>query len=98
MRILTRYVVRESVLATLGVAITLLLIMLANLLARVLAQAADGVLPTSLIPALMGFNTVKLLIYVLPVGLFIGLMFALGRMSRDFELTVLRACGFSLGI
>jgi lipopolysaccharide export system permease protein len=96
MRILTRYVVRESVLATLGVAITLLLIMLANLLARVLAQAADGSLPTSLIPALMGFNAVKLLIYVLPVGLFIGLMFALGRMSRDSELTVLRSCGFSL--
>ncbi|HQS01709.1 MAG: hypothetical protein B7Y07_02465 [Halothiobacillus sp. 24-54-40] len=96
MRILTRYVVRESVLATIGVASTLLLIMLANLLARVLAQAADGTLPTSLIPALMGFNAVKLLIYVLPVGLFIGLMFALGRMSRDSELTVLRSCGFSL--
>jgi lipopolysaccharide export system permease protein len=96
MRILTRYLVRESMFATAGVAITLLLIMLANLLARVLAQAADGSLPTSLIPALMGFNAVKLLIYVLPVGLFIGLMFALGRMSRDSELTVLRSCGYSL--
>ncbi len=96
MRILTRNVVRESLYATAGVATTLLLIMLANLLARVLAQAADGTLPTSLIPALMGFNAVKLLIYVLPVGLFIGLMFALGRMSRDSELTVLRSCGFSL--
>lgn len=96
MRILTRYVVRESLYATAGVATTLLLILLANLLARVLAQAADGTVPTSLIPVLMGFNTVKLLIYVLPVGLFIGLMFALGRMSRDSELTVLRSCGFSL--
>ncbi|MHB9021287.1 MAG: LPS export ABC transporter permease LptF [Halothiobacillus sp.] len=96
MPILTRYVLRESSMATVGVAFTLLLIMLANLLARALAQAADGTLPTSLIPALMGFNTVKLLIYVLPVGLFIGLMFALGRMSRDSELTVLRACGFGV--
>lgn len=80
--------------ATLGVIVIVMLIMLANLLARSLSAAADGSLPTSLIPAMLGFNAVKLLIYVLPVGLFIGLMFALGRMNRDSELTVLRACGY----
>lgn len=94
MLILKRYLLREALVATLGVTLILMLIMLANLLARSLSAAAEGVLPTSLIPAMMAFNAVKLLIYVLPVGLFIGLMFALGRMNRDSELTVLRACGF----
>ena len=94
MPILNRYLLREASIATFGVTLIVMLIMLANLLARSLSAAADGSLPSSLIPAMMGFNAVKLLIYVLPVGLFIGLMFALGRMSRDSELTVLRACGF----
>lgn len=94
MPILNRYLLREASVATLGVTLIVMLIMLANLLARSLSAAADGTLPSSLIPAMMGFNAVKLLIYVLPVGLFIGLMFALGRMSRDSELTVLRACGY----
>lgn len=97
MSILTRYVLRESGMATLAVGATVLLIMLANLLAKALGIAAEGALPPSLIPAMMGFNAVKLLIYVLPVGLFIGLMFALGRLSRDSELTVLRSCGFGPG-
>lgn len=94
MPILHRYLLREASVATLGVTLIVMLIMLANLLARSLSAAADGSLPSGLIPAMMGFNAIKLLIYVLPVGLFIGLMFALGRMSRDSELTALRACGY----
>jgi lipopolysaccharide export system permease protein len=97
MSILTRYFLREAGIATLGVGATILLVMLANLLAKTLAMTADGSLPASLIPAVMGFNAINLLMYVLPVGLFIGLMLALGRLSRDSELTVMRACGFGSG-
>lgn len=94
MPILTRYLVREGAVAFFAVTAVLMLIMLANLLAKALGMAADGSLPARLVPLLVGFNAVKLLIYVLPVGLFIGLMFALGRMNRDSELSVLRSCGF----
>ena len=94
MQILTRYLVREASIAVFAVSAVVMLIMLANLLAKALGLAADGSLPARLVPVLVGFNAVKLLIYVLPVGLFIGLMFALGRMNRDSEMTVLRACGY----
>lgn len=97
MSILTRYFLREASVATLGVGTTVLLIMLANLLAKTLGMTAEGLLPAQLIPAIMGFNAINLLMYVLPVGLFIGLMLALGRLSRDSELTVMRACGFGPG-
>lgn len=94
MSILTRYFLREASIATLGVGATVLLIMLANLLAKALGMTAEGSLPANLIPAIMGFNAINLLMYVLPVGLFIGLMLALGRLSRDSELSVMRACGY----
>ncbi|ANJ66199.1 LPS export ABC transporter permease LptF [Halothiobacillus diazotrophicus] len=94
MSILTRYFLRESGVATLGVGATVLLIMLANLLAKALGMTAEGALPAHLIPAIMAFNAVNLLMYVLPVGLFIGLMLALGRLNRDSELSVMRACGY----
>lgn len=94
MGVLTRYLWREAGVSALAVGIVLLLIMMANILARLLSAAADGSLPSHLIGVMLGFNAVKLLIYVLPVGLFIGVMFALGRMNRDSELSVLRACGF----
>ncbi len=94
MGVLTRYLWREAGISALAVGAVLLLIMMANILARLLSSAADGSLPSNLIWLLLGFNAVKLLIYVLPVGMFIGVMFALGRMSRDSELSVLRACGF----
>ncbi|WP_407275110.1 LPS export ABC transporter permease LptF [Halothiobacillus sp. DCM-1] len=94
MRVLTRYLWREIGLAALAVGGALFLIMMANLLARLLSAVAEGSLPSQLLWMMLGFNAIKLLIYVLPVGLFIGVMFALGRMSRDSELSVLRACGY----
>ncbi len=94
MGVLTRYLWREAGVSSLAVGGVLMLVLLANLLARLLSAAADGSIPSHLIWIMLGFNAIKLLIYVLPVGLFIGVMFALGRMNRDSELSVLRACGF----
>lgn len=93
---LARYLRREALIAIAAVAIVLLLIMAANLLAQALSLAVDGTLPTALVPQLIGFNLVKMLMYVIPVALFIGLMFALGRLNRDSEQTIMRSSGFGL--
>jgi len=93
---LASYLRREALISIGAVATVLTLIMATNLLARALSLAADGSLPAALVPRLMGFNLVKMLMYVLPVALFIGLMFALGRLNRDSEQTIMRASGFGL--
>ncbi|MFO7582823.1 LPS export ABC transporter permease LptF [Guyparkeria sp.] len=94
--ILARYLRREALISISAVAIVLMLIMATNLLARALSLAADGTLPANLVPVLLGFNLVKMLMYVFPVALFIGLMFALGRLNRDSEQTIIRSSGFGL--
>lgn len=93
---LAGYLRREALISIGAVATVLMLIMATNLLARALSLAADGTLPAALVPKLLGFNLVKMLMYVLPVALFIGLMFALGRLNRDSEQTIMRASGFGL--
>jgi len=93
MSVLTRYLLREAILGFLGVTVVLALVMSANIFVQSLALAADGSIPPDLIPWLVVINGVKLLSYVLPASLFLGLMFALGRLSRDSELGVMRACG-----
>jgi lipopolysaccharide export system permease protein len=94
--ILARYLRREALVSISAVAVVLMLIMATNLLARALSLAAEGTLPAGLVPVVLGFNLVKMLMYVFPVALFIGLMFALGRLSRDSEQTIIRSSGFGL--
>ena len=93
---LGNYLRREALISIGAVATVLMLIMATNLLARALSLAADGTLPAALVPKLLGFNLVKMLMYVIPVALFIGLMFALGRLNRDSEQTIMRSSGFGL--
>ncbi|QGT77995.1 LPS export ABC transporter permease LptF [Guyparkeria halophila] len=93
---LAGYLRREALISIGAVTTVLMLIMATNLLARALSLAADGTLPAALVPNLLGFNLVKMLMYVVPVATFIGLMFALGRLNRDSEQTIMRSSGFGL--
>ncbi len=93
---LAGYLRREALISIGAVFVVLMLIMSTNLLARALGLAAEGTMPAGLVPKLLGFNLVKMLMYVVPVALFIGLMFALGRLNRDSEQTIMRSSGFGL--
>lgn len=93
MKVLDRYLLREFGLTVLAVLLVLMLVALANAFAQLLALAAGGGLPEHLIPVLLQANAVKFLSFVLPVAFFLGLMLGLGRLYRDSEMAVLRACG-----
>jgi len=95
MRIISRYVTKEIVLAFLTVTGILLLIVLGNRFAVYLAKAATGELPVSFVFYIVGLFVPELLSYLIPLGLLIGLLFALGRLYIDSEMTVLFACGVS---
>lgn len=95
--ILHRYLLRESIQSAAAILLVLILVISANLLARALSLVAEGELPGSMVPALILFNALRMLTYLLPVALFLGLMFAMGRLARDSELAIFRACGFGVG-
>lgn len=91
--IIDRYLLREFFLNLLAVTSVLWLIFVATRFARYLAQAAVGNLPSDVIFILLGYNSLGALSILLPMGTFLAVMLALGRMNADNELTVMSSCG-----
>ena len=92
LRILDRYIFREIATSWLGVTLVLLLILLTNQFARVLGDVAKGRLPKDAALDVIGFSAVQYLTILVPIGLFLAIMLALGRLYRDSELPAMMAC------
>ncbi len=95
--ILDRYVLREYLAGTLAAVIVLLVIFTGSTFAEVVNKVASGRLPGSVMFTVLGLNLVNTLQALLPMGMFLGMLFALGRMYRDSEMHVLLASGFGPG-
>lgn len=91
-RILDRYIFREIATAWVGVTMVLLLILLTNQFARVLGDVAKGKLPKNAAFDVIGLSAVQYLTILVPIGLFLAIMLALGRLYRDSELPAMMAC------
>lgn len=93
--VIDRYFLREFLVNLFAVVAVLWLIYVATRFARYLAQAAVGNLPSEVIFTLLGYSSLGALSLLLPIGAFLAVMLALGRMNSDSELTVIAACGIS---
>lgn len=91
--ILSRYILRETVGTWLGVTGVLLVILLTNQIATVLARAAEQGFPRGVVLELVGFGALTNLAMLLPIGLLLGVMIAFGRLYHDSEMTAVLACG-----
>jgi len=92
LRILDRYIFREIASTWLGVTMVLLLILLTNQFARVLGDVAKGKLPKDAAFDVIGLSAAQYLTILVPIGLFLAVMLALGRLYRDSELPAMMAC------
>lgn len=93
MTIINRYLAREVLANWVGVTSVLLVIIASHRFARFLGEAAAGKLPGTVVFELLAFTSVGFLTVLIPVGLFLGLLMAFGRLYRDSEMTALIACG-----
>ncbi|NIV17760.1 MAG: LPS export ABC transporter permease LptF [Woeseiaceae bacterium] len=91
-RILDRYIFREIASTWLGVTMVLLLILLTNQFARVLGDVAKGRLPRDAAFDVIALSAAQYLTILVPVGLFLAVMLALGRFYKDSELPAMMAC------
>jgi len=91
-RILDRYIFKEIATTWLGVTLVLLMILLTNQFARVLGDVAKGKLPKGAAFDVIGLSAVQYLTVLVPIGLFLAIMMALGRLYRDSELPAMMAC------
>lgn len=89
-----RYLAREVFITLVSLTMILLLIFMSNQFVRYLNRAANGNIPVVIIMKLMMLELPNLIGLLLPLGLYMALLIAYGRLYADSEMTVLRACGY----
>lgn len=72
-----------------------LLIIMSGRFVNYLAQAASGSLNADFLFAIMGYRMPEFLVMIIPLGLFLGIIMAYGRLYVENEMTILSACGMS---
>ena len=93
--IIFRYLAREILASMFAVSFVLLLIIISARFVTYLAEAAAGELDAGVLLTLMAYRLPAYLELILPLGLFIGILMAFGRLYVESEMTVLSACGVS---
>jgi len=91
-RILDRYIFREVALTWLGVTLVLQFILLTNQFAKILGEVAKDSLPKEATFQIIGLTGLQYLTLLVPIGLFLSIMLALGRLYRDSEMPAMMAC------
>ncbi|ABS76872.2 LPS export ABC transporter permease LptF [Coxiella burnetii] len=93
--IVFRYLCKEILGTLLATTLILLIIFMTNQFVHYLNDAAAGKITVKAVMEIMSLQVPLLLGYLLPLGLFLGGLFALGRMAVDHEMVILTACGVS---
>jgi lipopolysaccharide export system permease protein len=92
-RTIDRYVLREVAVSWLAVTMVLLAILVSAQLATILGLAAEYGFPRETVFALIGLTTLQNLVVLVPIGLLLAVMLALGRLYHESEMAAVRACG-----
>ena len=92
--IIFRYLAKEVVLTLISLTAILMLIFLSNQFVQYLNRAASGSIPGVIIFELMMLELPNLMGLLLPLGFYVAILLAYGRLYAESEMTVLRACGF----
>lgn len=93
--IIFRYITREILTTTFAVTAVLMLIITSARLIKYLADAAAGKIEPGAVFLILFYRIPGFLELLLPLGLFLGILLAIGRLCLDSEMAVLRATGFS---
>ena len=91
--LILRYLTRDILTHTAAVSIVILLVVFSSQFVRQLGNVAEGDLAAEFLASLMLFSLPSYIELVLPLGFFVGLMLALGRLYIDSEITVLSTSG-----
>ena len=95
MRILNRYLIKETSLTLLGVSIVLSLIFVSGQLAGIFNLVASGKLQVTSIFMTLGLKSISNLVILLPLSFYLAILLAFSRLYKDNEVVVMTACGIS---
>jgi len=92
--ILQKYILREWFWTALAVSIVLVIVLLGAYLGEMLRDIAGGRVPAGLMSMQLLLHMPETLGNILPLAGFVAVMWGLGRLYRDQEMSVMRASGF----
>lgn len=93
MLILQRYVLRQSLAASMLSLIVFLAVVSALFLAELLGEAAQGELPGGSVLLMLALRMPEAIMLVGPLALLTGVLLTLGRLQEESELVILRSAG-----
>ncbi|WP_255374947.1 MULTISPECIES: LPS export ABC transporter permease LptF [unclassified Oleiphilus] len=93
--IIFRYLARQVFVSMLSVTFILLLVFMSGRFIRYLDKVASGRLSADVLFPVMAYRLPEFLQVILPLGFYIGILLAYGRMYLESEMTVLHSCGMS---
>ncbi len=92
--IISRYLAREVVNTMLAVTLVLLLAFLSQQVVRYMNYVAIGKIPTDVLLLLVSYEIPYLLAFLLPLGLYLGILLTYGRLYADNEMSILQMYGY----
>jgi len=95
MRLIDRYLLRELATAFGGVTLVLLLVTIGGTLTITLDRIARGKMPAALLLSQIGLRSLEAIALLLPLGVFLAVILAYGRLYRDSEMAVVSASGIT---
>jgi len=93
--IIFRYLSKELYSSILAITLVLLIIFITNQFIHYLKDAASGQITMTAVMQIMSLQIPLLLGYLLPLGLYLGILITYGRLYVDHEMTVMSSCGVS---
>jgi lipopolysaccharide export system permease protein len=94
--IIRRAFYREATIATAGIVLVLVVVLVLFGMTAALGRAVRGDYAQHIVFQLLGWQTLMRFDLLLPLGLYLGVLLTFSRWYRDSEMTVLLACGVSL--
>ncbi|MGA1205191.1 MAG: LptF/LptG family permease [Opitutales bacterium] len=97
MLILSRYLARAIAVTSLsGILLFVFILITGNAMRDILGLLAEGTIPFSLFIELLWLLVPYAFSFAMPLGVLIGILLTMGRLSANQELTALKAAGISL--
>ncbi len=93
--IILRYITKEILLSTSLISLGLLALLMSGRFAKYLADAADGDIAAAVVFTILANRVPSFLELIIPLAVFISVLWTYGRMYVDSEMVVLFSCGFS---
>jgi lipopolysaccharide export system permease protein len=94
--IVDRYILREVVQVWIAVMVILILVLASNSLVQLLGKVVEGELTGQVILPFFLLHLTSYFVTLIPLGLFLALLLAFGRLYAESEMAALGACGIGL--